>query len=194
MPPPLHAADKLGISCRPMTDADLTFVDALYASTRAEEMALTGWPPAQQAAFLAQQHRAQHQHYRTFYPDAEWLILEHGGEPIGRLYLADQDERIQLIDISLVGAARGRGLGAAILEDLLEAAAGAGKKVALQVERSNPARRLYVRLGFALVRDNGVYLEMEWRPPGSGGRPDPAKIRRRSPRSAISRPAGRSAR
>jgi GNAT superfamily N-acetyltransferase len=151
-----------------MSDEDLPFVAALYASTRADELAQTGWPAPQQQAFLAQQHRAQHQHYRTAFPNAEWLILERSGENIGRLYVDESaSDRTLLIDISLVGEARGRGLGAAILADLLAAAGEAGRSVSLHVERLNPARRLYVRLGFQLVRDMGVYLEMEWRPPGA---------------------------
>ena len=167
MPPPLRAAGKHGISCRPMADRDLAFVAALYASTRAEEVAQTGWPAAQQQAFLAQQHRAQHTHYRNAYPDAEWLILEREGESIGRLYLGEAGNRILLIDISLVAEARGAGLGSAILADLLDAAGAAGKSVSLHVERFNPAQRLYRRLGFTLVRDNDIYLEMEWSPPGA---------------------------
>ena len=39
MPPPLRAAAPFGIAYRPMTDDDLPFVDALFASTRAEEVA-----------------------------------------------------------------------------------------------------------------------------------------------------------
>ena len=69
-----------------MTDGDLPFVAALYASTRREELAGTGWPEELQAAFLAQQHEAQHNFYRATYGAAEWLIIEQGGEPIGRLY------------------------------------------------------------------------------------------------------------
>ncbi len=149
-----------------MSDEDLPFVAALYASTRADELAQTGWPAPQQQAFLAQQHRAQHQHYRTAFPNAEWLILERSGENIGRLYVDESaSDRTLLIDISLVAAARNGGLGSAILADLLDAAKAAAKRVSLHVERFNPAHRLYDRLGFTLVRDKGVYLEMEWSPP-----------------------------
>ena len=169
MPPPLRAAGKHGIAYRPMADEDLPFVADLYASTRAEEVAQTGWPAAQQQAFLDQQHRAQHLHYRNVFPDAEWLIVERGGERIGRLYLAESGDRVMLIDISLVPAARGAGLGGAILADLMHAAGAAGKRVSLHVERLNPARRLYVRHGFTLVSDKGIYLEMEWRPDGADG-------------------------
>ena len=164
MPPPLQAAAAFGIAYRAMTDADLPFVAALYASTRAEEVAATGWPPEMQAAFLDQQHRAQHSHYRQAYRDGEWLIIERGAEAIGRLYLADSGAEIHLIDISLLPRERGNGLGSAILDDLLADAAARGKGIELHVEKFNPAHRLYSRLGFLAVEEGGIYDRMVWRP------------------------------
>ena len=99
-----------------------------------------------------------------------------------------------LIDISLVPAARGAGLGSAILADLMHAAGAAGKRVSLHVERLNPARRLYVRHGFTLVGDMGIYLEMEWRPGGAAGTAGAAGVRRRSPRNAVCRRPDRAGR
>ena len=167
MPPPLRAAAAFGIAYRPMADDDLPFIAALFASTRADEVAMTGWPPELQQAFLAQQHGAQHLHYRKYYPHAEWLIVERGGEAIGRLYLDPSGAQQLLIDISLVPWLRGQGIGGAILADVLDAAAAAGQSVSLHVERHNPARRLYERLGFVEVEDTGVYLRMEWSPPAA---------------------------
>lgn len=162
MPPPLDKAAAFGIGYRAMTDGDLPFVTALYATTRAEEVAATGWPSELQVAFLDQQHRAQHAHYRATWPDGEWLLIERDGAPIGRLYLARQDGGLLIVDISLLPAARGAGLGTAILEDLL---AGEELPVELHVERSNPARRLYERLGFELVEEQAIYARMIRRPP-----------------------------
>jgi ribosomal protein S18 acetylase RimI-like enzyme len=167
MPPPLEAAAEFGIACRPMTDADLPFVAALYASTRAEELEATGWPEAMKAAFLDQQHRAQHSHYRASYPEAEWLIVERQGEPIGRLYLADQGGELLLIDISLLPESRRAGLGGALLRDLLAHARATGQLVSLHVERTNPAQRLYERLGFRMVEEveeTAIYRRMIWEP------------------------------
>lgn len=164
MPPPIDAAARFAIAYRPMVDQDLPFIEALYASTRTE-VALTGWPPEQQRAFLAQQHRAQHHQYRIHNPDAEWLIVERGGEPIGRLYLGRWEGRRRIIDISLVPASRGLGIGSAILADVIAAAESEGQGVSIRVEIHNPARRLYERLGFALVEDQGAYLRMEWPAP-----------------------------
>jgi ribosomal protein S18 acetylase RimI-like enzyme len=161
MPPPLREAAAFGISYRAMTDGDLPFVAALYATTRAAEMAATGWPPEMQAAFLDQQHRAQHASYRSAHPEGEWLLIERAGEPIGRLYLARQDDMLLLVDISLLPAARGTGLGTAILTDLLAAET---RPVQLHVERTNGARRLYARLGFEIVEEQAIYLRMVRQP------------------------------
>jgi len=163
MPPPLREAARHGIAYRAMTDADLPFVAALYASTRAEEVAATGWPDDLRRAFLAQQHEAQHSHYRKFYPEAERLIIEREGEAIGRLYLAEWERELRVVDIALVPAARGTGIGCAILRDVQALATARGKAVSIHVEKNNPARRLYDRLGFAAVEDKGVYDLLEWR-------------------------------
>lgn len=162
MPPPLKAAAALGIGYRPMTDEDLPFVSELFASTRAEEVAATGWPPEMQRAFLEQQHRAQHRHYRQVNPEGEWLIVERGGAPIGRLYLNESDGGLHLIDISLLPGARGAGLGGAIMADLMADAAARARPITLYVEKFNPARRLYLRLGFEAVEDGGVHERMVW--------------------------------
>jgi ribosomal protein S18 acetylase RimI-like enzyme len=164
MPPPLRSAAAFGLSFRAATDQDLPFLAALYASTRAEEVAQAGWPEEVQSAFLKQQHEAQHAHYSNVYADAERLILLQNGEAIGRLYLAEWESEIRIVDISLVPASRGRGLGEALLRDVQEDAARRSKGVSIHVETFNPARRLYGRLGFAVIEDKGIYNLMMWRP------------------------------
>jgi RimJ/RimL family protein N-acetyltransferase len=168
MPPPLKAAAGLGISYRPIADADLPFLDALYVSTRAEEVAMTGWPAEMQRQFLAQQFDAQHRHYMRHYPDAEWLVVERAGRAIGRLYMEDWPSQIRIIDISLLPDSRGHGIGRAILEDVIDFAAGMGKLVSIHVEKNNSARRLYDRLGFRKAGDEGVYDRLEWSPEAGG--------------------------
>jgi|SRR5687768_16369937 len=158
MPPPLRAAAEFEISYRPMSEDDLPFVAELYASTRREEVARTGWPAEMQEAFLKQQHEAQHSHYSVHFAEGEWLIVEREGEAIGRLYLNEEAERLHIVDISLVPGSRGMGIGGAILRDVLDQAKDLGKKgVSIHVEKVNPARRLYERLGFAPGEDLGIY-------------------------------------
>ena len=57
---------------------------------------------------------------------------------------------------------RGRGVGTAILEALIETARARGKDIDIFVEKVNPALGLYRRLGFKEFDDTGVYLEMRW--------------------------------
>jgi GNAT superfamily N-acetyltransferase len=157
-------AERLGLRCRAMTDADLPFLFGLYASTRAQEVAATGWPPAAQLQFLEGQFEAQHRHYTTYYPDAEWLVVEHEGRAVGRLYVEEWPSQFRVIDIALVPEAQGQGFGTALLADIFARASGVGKKVSIHVEKNNPAMRLYERLGFARAEDKGVYDLLEWSP------------------------------
>jgi ribosomal protein S18 acetylase RimI-like enzyme len=147
-----------------MTDADLPFMFGLYASTRAQEVAATGWPPEAQLQFLWGQFQAQHHHYTTYYPKAEWLVVEHEGGAVGRLYVEEWPSQFRIIDIALVPEAQGQGFGSALLEDLFAGARAASKPVSIHVEKNNPAMRLYERLGFAKAEDKGVYDLLEWRP------------------------------
>jgi ribosomal protein S18 acetylase RimI-like enzyme len=157
MPPPLKAAAEFGVTLRPMNDDDLPFVAELYASTRREELAQTGWPAEVQEAFLRQQHEAQHSHYSLHHADAEWLIVERSGVPIGRLYLREEPQRYHVIDISLLPESRGQGVGGSILRDTIDHASSFGKQVSIRVEKFNPARKLYERHGFRVIEDQGIY-------------------------------------
>jgi ribosomal protein S18 acetylase RimI-like enzyme len=151
-----------GLTFRPIADADLPFLARVYASTRAEEFAGTPLTEQQKAAFLAQQFGLQHAHYQNYYPEADWLVIEHDGEDIGRLYIERWPSQHRIIDIAFLPEHRGKGFGEALLRDLLDEAAAAGKDVSIHVEKFNPAMRLYRRLGFAIEEDKGVYDLMRW--------------------------------
>ncbi|HEX2764456.1 MAG TPA: GNAT family N-acetyltransferase [Allosphingosinicella sp.] len=163
MPVSLPSATALGVVCRPATDDDLPFLSRVYASTRTEEVASTGWPPEMQRQFLASQFDAQHRHYRRHYPDAEWLVIEKDGVALGRLYVEEWPSQVRLIDVALLPQARGTGIGSALIRDLQAHAEAAGKPLSIHVERSNRAMSLYRRLGFASVDEHGIYDLMEWR-------------------------------
>jgi GNAT superfamily N-acetyltransferase len=167
MPPPLRAAARFDIGYRPFNDGDLALIERLYVSTREAEVAQTGWPEEVQRAFLAQQFQAQHSHYQAHYSDMEWLIIERAGLPIGRLYLFEGKDEFEIVDITIGPEARGEGIGAAILEDVFDLARPTGKRVSIHVEKNNPARRLYLRLGFVMIEDRGVYDLMAWEPAGA---------------------------
>lgn len=155
--PPRKRAEELHIDYRNMTADDFPFLLGLYRSTREGELARTPWTEAEKQGFIAMQFEAQHRHYQTHYPDAVWLIVERHGVAIGRLYLERWENEHRIIDIALTPQHRSQGFGRAILEDLIDEAAAAGKGLGIHVEKENPAMRLYGRLGFERQEDKGVY-------------------------------------
>jgi ribosomal protein S18 acetylase RimI-like enzyme len=155
-----------GFAMRPETDADIPVLMRIYASTREEELAEVPWSGEQKAAFLAQQFLAQRIHYRKYFADCAFDVIEEGGTPAGRFYLQVRQTQLHIIDITLLPDWRRRGIGSTILRALQDAGCACGKGVGIMVEKFNPALRLYERLGFRPIADHGVYLEMEWLPGG----------------------------
>lgn len=157
------------LTLRPATPADRAFLLEVYASTRTEELAVVPWTDAQRAAFLEQQFTAQDSYWRTIRPDAAYDVIEEAGTPVGRLYVDRTPQEFRVVDIALIPAARGRGIGEGLLRGVLDEAGRAGRPVTIHVERGNRARALYERLGFLPAGSTGVHDLLECRP----GRSDP---------------------
>jgi len=152
------------IARRPVEPTDGEFLRRLYASTREQELVILDWSDEQKDAFVAMQYDAQDRHYRSAYPDATFEVIIVDGRAIGRIYIDRGEKTISLIDISLLPAYRGRGIGTRLLRDLQREAAERNRQLRLHVDVGNRAGRLYQRLGFEAVGEAGVYQEMEWRP------------------------------
>lgn len=152
------------VTLRQICRDDEPFLFHVYASTRLDELAPLDWSEDAKTAFLQQQFAAQHQHYHTYFAHADFKIILLDDRPIGRLYVARQQDEIRLVDIALLPEYRNAGIGTRLLQDLLAEAAAAVKPVHLHVEKFNPALRLYERLGFSRIADRGVYWFMEWLP------------------------------
>jgi ribosomal protein S18 acetylase RimI-like enzyme len=161
-----EALQSTGLALRPETDEDLPFLMQVFASTRADELAIVPWTLEQKRAFLVHQFSAQRQHYRTYFPDAAFDVLERNGSAIGRLYVDERQTRIHVIDIVLIPEVRSGGIGTAILSAIQDYAVTRAKGVDIFVERMNPAKALYDRMGFKVIREEEIYLEMDWTPDG----------------------------
>ena len=148
---------------RPALAADHDLLLRVYASTREEELAPVPWTAEQKAAFVRSQFEAQHSHYHQHYDDARFDVIMVAGVPAGRLYVHRGPADIRLMDIALLPEHRRTGVGTALLESLISEARAAKKSLSIHVEQFNPALQLYVRLGFAPVKQVGIYLLMEIR-------------------------------
>jgi len=152
------------VMLRPADTDDEAFLFTLYCSTRADEIAAWGWNDAQREAFLRMQFQAQQQHYRTLAVPAEHSIVCHEGLPIGRIATIRDAQTIWLAEIALLPEQRNKGIGTTLIQELLAAAARTGSAVHLHVLRSNRVIKLYQRLGFQIVADDGIHFEMAWHP------------------------------
>lgn len=153
------------VTFRPVTADDERLLVRVYGSTRLEELALTNWDEAQRDAFLRMQFAAQQAHYRQTYPDAEHLIILLDTESVGRLYLAEIEAEIRIVDVTILPDHRNAGIGTAIIKQLMEEAATIGKPLRIYVESFNPSLRLFERLGFVKVDESGYSFLLAWQPP-----------------------------
>jgi ribosomal protein S18 acetylase RimI-like enzyme len=150
-------------------DADLVSDMLMHAAN---------WDPTR-PAFTPQQLAANPElaHYADGWPqpgDLGVVVESALGVGVGaawlRYFTADDpsygfvDERTPELSIGLAPDARGQGLGTELCTRLLQAAGCSGiERVSLSVEKANPAIRLYERLGFETVRDDGDAVTMIWR-------------------------------
>ena len=164
------------VALRRVAPADEEFLLDVYASTRADEMALVNWDDAAKRAFLRSQYDAQKMEYGAHYPDAQYDVILLDGGAAGRLWVSRDEAEIRLLDIALLPWAQRQGVGSVLVRELIEEARSSGKKLRHMVFVLNEgARRLYERLGFEVFEEvGGAYLHMEWRPTGDGDQLPPA--------------------
>ena len=152
------------ITLRPVGADDHEFLVEVYASTRAEELALVPWTSEQQQAFIRSQFAAQQDYYAQKYPAANHDIIVSDGRAVGRLYVARLDYEIRIVDITLLPGERNAGIGTHLLKQLLAEAERTGRAVRIYVEEFNPSLHLFERLGFSPSEQQGIHLLMQWNP------------------------------
>jgi len=152
------------ITLRPARPEDREFLFSVYASTRADEMAMVPWDDVQKHAFLASQFAAQTAHYTSEYPNATHDLILFDGQPAGRVYVERRTDHIAILDVTVLTSFRRNGIGTEIVSRLLREGEEAGCPVGVYVETFNPSQELFRRLGFEAADNDGVNVRMEWRP------------------------------
>ena len=157
-------SDNRIASFRRATPDDDGFLIDVYGSTREEELSLTDWDPARRAVFIEMQFRAQQSHYREYYPSGEHYVMMSDGNAIGRLYVAEIEQEVRILDITVLPKYRGSGFGRRVVEELLIEGSEIAKPVRIYVESFNRSLGLFARLGFSKIDENEHSYLMEWRP------------------------------
>lgn len=125
---------------------------------------MINWSAPERDAFVRMQFAAQHDYYRSQYPHGDHKLILAGGHPAGRLYTAENEDEIRILDITVLPHLRGAGIGTPLINDVLSRAKEAGKPVRIYVETVNPSRRLFERLGFTVIEEDGLNVLLECRP------------------------------
>lgn len=149
------------VASRPVLAADRPFLLDLYIATRADEFSALGWRADALRLFLEQQYVVREAGWGLSAPDADDRVLVLDGRPVGRLVIDRRADGIRIVDVAVVPAEQGRGAGASVLRHVLEEADAARVPVTLHVVATNPALRLYERLGFVPVSEDGIHVLME---------------------------------
>ncbi len=156
-----HVNEQTDISLRDTTPDDNAFLFDVYASTRLDELAGTGWDDNQKRAFIQMQFLAR----ERIYPQVDSKIILLNGKPVGRLLVDRNEAAILLRDIALLTEYRNAGIGSRVISALISEAGPVGKPIELHVLSTSPAVRLYERLGFRRTStETAAYLEMKWVP------------------------------
>lgn len=142
-------------SLRAVTDADR---DWLWSVKRAGmkgyvEQTWGRWDDADQAERFRKNFQPLHIH-----------IIVVGGQDAGLLHVEREPMEIFLANIQIAPEFQNRGLGTEVMHALLAEARQKKLPLRLQVLKVNPARRLYERIGFALVGETPTHYQMRWTP------------------------------
>lgn len=93
--------------------------------------------------------------FRERWDSAEVRIITRDGSDAGWMQVATEADALFLKQLFVDAPLRRQGIGTEITRRLITEAASAGRAVTLGVVKSNPAKRLYDRLGFRVTHDDG---------------------------------------
>ncbi|PXX38063.1 GNAT family N-acetyltransferase [Burkholderia sp. MS455] len=143
---------KPAIDLRPASLADLPFLQTLRRLTMTEHLQRVGAPTDDEA---------HDRRIRAHFEDA--MIVCEGADAIGLLKVTRSAGEWHVHQIQILPARQGRGIGEAVLRELLTDAARENVCVSLSVLHGNPARRLYERLGFRPASETETSASLVWR-------------------------------
>jgi ribosomal protein S18 acetylase RimI-like enzyme len=145
-----------------VNDSDSEFLLKLYCCTREAEFSAVGLTADQFEALMEMQFNAQTQSYRNSFPKAEYKIICLDEEKIGRTIVNRSEHELRLVDVSVLTSYRNLGIGTKIIADLINEAREFRLPLILHVSQNNlGAIRLYQRLGFEIVSQDGIYSRMQ---------------------------------
>jgi len=109
---------------------------------------------------------AQEEFFRRNFSSETVQIIEVEGKDAGLLNVEREPAELFLANLQIHPSQQNRGIGTAVIEDVVASARSLGLSVRLQVLRTNHnALRLYRRLGFVGFKETPTHTIMRWERP-----------------------------
>lgn len=138
------------ITYRPAVTADRAWLWELKRATMRDYVAAVyGWD-----------EKEQHRMFIEKFDPSFLKIIQINGSDIGLLDFEEREVDFLLGRIEIFPTSQKMGIGSVVIQTVIAEAAGKMKSVRLQVLRSNPARRLYERLGFRVEAETPTHFKM----------------------------------
>ena len=150
------------ITYRAAGPEDEPFLMELYFSTR-DDLAGLFTDQAQLRQMLRFQYDGQRTTYSQMYPEASHDIVLLDEKPVGRFLVDRRRDSILGVDLALVPAARGLGIGTLVLKRVMNECSDRRVPFVFHVLKTNPAKRLYERLGCCVAGEDPTHFYMEWK-------------------------------
>lgn len=132
-------------SLRPCSAEDAEWIVSLKAEVmRADLERLGRWDP----------DRSRRRVLDAFDPAHTWIIVVDGAD-VGSIAVRPASDALWIEHFYLLAAAQGRGIGSAVLQDVLRARQD-GRPFRLNVLQGSRARQLHERNGFVLEREDPI--------------------------------------
>jgi len=147
--------------------ADEPLLRLLFSEGRLAELRTAGLGVDEARQLVEFQYRGQIRQYQSAFPDAQSHVIVADGQPVGRLLVDRAEGELRIVDIAVLAAARGQGIGSAVLRSLQHQAAVSGRRIAMRAARGSLAQRLYSRLGFSEGPGDEMYVELSWETPAN---------------------------
>ena len=143
----------LDFELRPATDEDFRFAWSLYRELiKAPTVELLEWNELGQKSVVEE----------ALAHDGAFIIVT-GGSNAGWLQACDTPTGIYLAQLYILPSLQSRGIGTAIVRQLIDRARQEGKTLTLDVMKNNSAQLFYKRLGFCVVGTSKYKFKMQWR-------------------------------
>lgn len=138
---------------RPAQPEDFDYCASLYFSGMDRIIRELSLDPAAQAANLLREWKS-----------SQVRIIVRDAVDVGWFQIIPHNDALFLAQIFVDGPFQGRGIGTEVMNSLIGESVSAGQAIALAVVKTNPALRLYQRLGFRITDEDNRKFYMRHEP------------------------------